>query len=159
MINEGNDNVKLTFDQLQAIDVVEKRLGNLQSEINIATKNLTALKKDTDRIYKEKTYQEELLANLTKQTEDKTKEISDLKANITEHTAMLNNVLAEYKDHTEKIATGKADHSAREDMILKKETELAEKSEELNGKLTEHQNNVSDFFSKVAKLKEVTSTF
>jgi len=159
MLNQETENVKLDFEQLQKIDVVQKRLANLESEINIASKNLTALKKDTDRIYKEKTYQEELLADLTSKTDDKKLQSSKLDESITEHTAMLNKIIEEYKEHKEKITTEKIESSNREEMISKKEAELDEKSKELNEKLVEYTNNVSVFFSKVAKLKEVISTF
>jgi hypothetical protein len=159
MLNQETENVKLTFEQLRQIDVVQKRLSNLESEITIATKNLNALKKDTDRIYKEKMYQEELLANLTTQTDTKKLELIKLGESITEHSNILNKLITEYKEHTEKMTIEKDEHSVKGERISKKEIELNEKSSELNEKLKEYEINVSCFFSKVAKLKDLISSF
>jgi len=61
MIDTPTDNVKLSFDQLQAIDFTQKKLANLESEIKIANKNLKIVITDCDKVIKEKAYREEQL--------------------------------------------------------------------------------------------------
>lgn len=70
MIDTPTDNVKLTFEQMQQIDVVEKRLVVLKNEITISQNLLMGTRMETDRATKEREYQEELLSNLQSQVED-----------------------------------------------------------------------------------------
>jgi chromosome segregation ATPase len=157
--NNTSANPTLTFDQLQAIDVAQKTLANLQSEINNATKVLKGTKMECDRAVKNQAYNEELLGNLTTQVETKTKELADLKESITEKTAMLNELLSQFKEHTDLMTKGKADHDDRETKITKREQELNSKDSQLVKIQFALESEKSDFNSKVAKLKEVISTF
>ena len=61
--NNTTANPTLTFDQLQAIDVAQKTLANLQSEITNATKILKGTKMECDRAIKAQAYHEGLLAD------------------------------------------------------------------------------------------------
>lgn len=70
MIDTPSDNIKLTFEQMQQIDVVEKRLAVLKNEITISQNLLIGTRMEMDRATKEKEYQEELLSNLQTQVED-----------------------------------------------------------------------------------------
>lgn len=70
MIDTPNDNVKLTLEQMQQIDVVEKRLAVLKNEITISQNLLMGTRMEIDRATKEKEYQEELLSSLQNQVED-----------------------------------------------------------------------------------------
>lgn len=70
MIDTPNDNVKLTLEQMQQIDVVEKRLAVLKNEITISQNLLMGTRMEIDRATKEKEYQEELLFSLQNQVED-----------------------------------------------------------------------------------------
>jgi len=157
--NNTSANPTLTFDQLQAIDVAQKTLANLQSEINNATKVLKGTKMECDRAVKNQAYNEELLANLTAQVENKRGELANLTGNVSERTAMLNELLSQFKEHTDLIAKGKADHEARETKITSKEQQLSEQGSALGREKVLHENDKATFNQKVAKLKEVISTF
>ena len=70
MQTSPNENVKLTFEQMQQIDVVEKRLANLQIEVSLATKLLTETRLDSERLTKERIYQNGLLSDLLRKVEE-----------------------------------------------------------------------------------------
>ena len=159
MIETPTTNPTLTFDQLQAIDVAQKTLANLQSEINNATKVLKGTKMECDRAVKNQVYNEELLGNLTAQVETKTKELADLKESITEKTAMLNELLSQFKEHNDKMATAQVAHDERETQIATKELDLASKENKLTKIAFALDSERKELNQKVAKLKEVISTF
>ena len=157
--NNSTSNPTLTFDQLQAIDVAQKTLANLQSEITNATKILKGTKMECDRAIKAQAYHEGLLADLTSQTDTKTLNSSKLDTEITEKTAMLNELLSQFKEHTDKMASENADHTAREVKISQKEKQLSEQGSAIGREKVLFENDKATHNSKVAKLKEVISTF
>jgi hypothetical protein len=157
--NNTTANPTLTFDQLQAIDVAQKTLANLQSEITNATKVLKGTKMESDRAVKEKVYQEELLSDLTLQVESKTITISTLDKDIDEKTTSLNELLSQFKEHTDLMASEKASHDERESKISEKEQQLSNLGNALGKKEIILNNDKADFNSKVATLKEVISKF
>ena len=156
--NETTSNVKLTLEQLQQIDVVEQKLAGLNTQVNVANKNLKVITNDTNRFAREIEAQKPVLESLNNQVEDKKKEIQTLREDIVEKNAMLNQILTEYKEHTEKMALEKRDLEERESQIVAKEKQLSEQGSALGKERILLDNDKADFNSKVAKLKEVIST-
>lgn len=137
---QPNENVKLTFDQLQQIDTVEKRLVNLQSEISIGRDNLTAIRLECEKVTKERLYQEELLAEITKNVE-----VIQGK-----HTDVLNDLQSTSDTLLEvnkKIGETTDLHTKKETALVEKENKIKEQEEELNKK-------VEDFTNKSSRLLE-----
>lgn len=157
--NNESANVKLTLEQLQQIDVVEQKLAGLNTQVSVATKNLKVISNDTIRFAREIEAQKPVLETLTTQVEDKKKEVETLQANIVERTAMLNQLLSEYKEHTNLIAKEQSEHNERETEISSKEQQISKQGNALGIERIMLENDKNDFNSKVAKLKEVISTF
>jgi ABC-type transporter Mla subunit MlaD len=155
MIDTPEKNMELTLEQRQQQNAFQNKLLNLESEVNIATKNLKGIKLESERAEKERKYQEELLANIIPQVEEKTKELKDLQGNITEKTALLNELLAQYKEHADLMVSGKANHDDRESKISSQEADLNERSQSLDKTAERMSKTSEEFFKKVAKLKEV----
>ncbi len=159
MNDQPTDNVKLNFDQLQAIDTAQKRLAVIESEIAIANKTLKGTKLESDRAIKERAYQEELLVEATKQVDSKQAIATKLDEDILEKTSALNTLNVEINDK-------KASQEAREMRIKNDEASVATASNNLLAKervLAEkvrvYEAGAEEFNSKVAKLKEVISIF
>jgi chromosome segregation ATPase len=159
MLDNSQTTIKLTDEQTLQLETYQTRLANLEGEISIATKNIKALKSDTEHAIKEKTYQEEQLATLTSQIETKTLASAKLDEQITEKTAQLNELLSQFKEHTDLMAKGKSDHEVRESKVVSEEQKLAEHTKVVEQLTAERLAEEESFNSKVAKLKEVISTF
>ena len=143
-IEQPNENIKLSLEQLQQIDIVQKRLSVLESEITNANKVLKGTKMEIDRVVKEKAYQEELLAKLLENTK---------KAKI-EYEELLSNVKISKKillDNQEKsrVISSSIDNKSQDISKREKQLIVNEKS---------HDKNVSDFNQKNEKfLKDRSS--
>jgi chromosome segregation ATPase len=157
--NNSTSNPTLTFDQLQAIDVAQKTLANLQSEIVIATKILKGTKMESDRAVKEKLYQEELLENTKTQVEDETKQLNYLTSEIAQSNVILTKLNDEINTKTEIQRKKDVALQDRESAVQKREIEVAKVESSLKEKVSAHAETSQTFNSKVAKLKEVISTF
>ena len=157
--NNSTANPTLTFDQLQAIDVAQKTLANLQSEITNATKVLKGTKMECDRAVKNQAYNEELLAGLTTQVEAKKKELADLLANHTDTSSKLSALNSEIKTKTTEQTTKTAELNDRESLVKSAEEANISNNKMLSISLQKHLGDIKDFNSKVAKLKEVISQF
>ena len=130
MINSPTENVKLTFEQLQQIDVVQKQLANLQSEINIASKSLNVLKKDCDKVTKERIYQEELLSNLTVDV----KKVEDRLGELTKERDTAIAQLDKAREETTKLNSS----NCKKDLELKdRENKLQKEEEDLEKKVAD----------------------
>lgn len=159
MITQETDNVKLTFDQLQAIDTAQKRLAVIESEITNAQKVLKGTKMESDRAVKELAYHEELLADLTAKTEAKNKELIDVKENLNTASEKCDALNKEIKEKEAEQFKKTVELDEREATIAKKEKELSEKGSALGKQEIILNNDKATFNEKVAKLKEVISTF
>ena len=136
--NNQLTNVKLTLEQLQQIDIVEQKLAGLNTQVNVATKNLKVVTNDTNRFAREIEAQKPVLETLNTQVEDKKKEVDALQADIVEKTTQLNELLSQFKEHTNLMASEKAKHDERESKIVSRETELSGQSNALNGSIDIH---------------------
>lgn len=159
MIDTPNENVKLTFDQLQSIDIAQKRLGVLESEIANATKVLRGTKLECDRAVKELDYQNVLLKDITESVNKSKKELEELNLN---KQAVKNILDSLNKEISEKLSV----HTAKENELAERETKVSAKETEINsrhrdlmGKENLHTLDKEDFNKKVAKLKEVLNQF
>ncbi len=159
MINEPTSNPTLTFDQLQAQDASQKILANLQSEINIATKVLKGTKLESDRAVKDKAYQEELLANVKIQVEEETKQANYLTSEIAQSNVILGKLNDEINTKTETQKKKDTALQDRETNLVKAENEYIVRNESLGNAIIEYKTTSETFNTKVAKLKEVISTF
>jgi hypothetical protein len=159
MIETTQDNPKLTFDQLQAIDVVEKRLANLESEVNIATKSLRIAKLDADRATKENIYQNELLAIVSAQVIEKQTKATALDEEIIAKSTQLSEIQSQFVEITNKKTAQEMELKEKEDKASAKELELTKKEEVLNKVETQLTLNIEEFNRKVGTLKQVIETF
>jgi chromosome segregation ATPase len=158
MIDNSNENVKLTFEQMQQIDTVQKRLSNIENEVIIAQKNLNVVNKDVLKATREREYQEELISKLNIEIELKTQEKIKLETAVNEMQSYL-------EEATLKDKELKSEHKTKEIELVQKEHELSEKDKTLcakEEKLTRQESQFSEekniFASKVDKLKEVLPT-
>lgn len=144
MITSSDKNVELTFEQLQQIDVAQKQLANIQSEVSLATKNLGVLGKDCDKVTKERIWQEELLANLNTEVAKKSAELERMNSEIATVDALL-------KDNTEKAKTvGNSNEIKR--------TELKQIEAELLSAKSKHEEAIISFDKQNTQLqKEIAS--
>jgi len=83
MLNQPENNIKLSDEQALAIEETKSRLANLEAEISIANKNLKGIKLENEKAIKEKIYLEELLAGLSPQIESKQSELQKINDSIT----------------------------------------------------------------------------
>ena len=153
------ENVKLSFEQLQAIDTTQKRLAVLESEIAIATKVLKGTKLECDRATKEIAYKNELLDSVNlqvKTVEDNLISLNETLANTREELAKVNSEISTKSS----VQTAKdMEFKDREDGIVAKELALSNKEEVLSKNIAIHESDRKDFNEKIAKLKEVIDTF
>lgn len=157
--NETTSNVKLTLEQLQQIDAVETKLAELNTQIAVANKNLRVITNDSNRLAKERISAETLLADLTTQNETLKKSVDSL-------TETHNKTQTDITNLESEMVAKKAVHDKRETDLndweaksLAIQNSLNKESAELNNNKVLHENDKATFNSKVAKLKEVISTF
>ena len=159
MITNDESNIKLTPEQITAIEYSKSVLLNLEVEISIAQKTIRQVKSESERAIKDKAYQEELLAEVTNQVSASKINLENLTAQINEMIDQLNLLREESKklgiSHQEKST----ELSNREFVVSKKETELCNKEIKHNKDLNDLFIDKTDFDSKVARLKDVTSQF
>lgn len=158
-MEQPTGNVRLKLENLQQLAEVEGRLSNLNNEISIASKNLRILKGDSERATKEKIYQEGLLETANSQLNEKKSEATKLDENLLEKKAQLNQLLVEFSEHSTKMEAEKMAMKDREDKVSAKERELISRESSLMHDEDELDLEEVSFNKKVAKLKEVISTF
>ncbi len=127
-------NVKLTLEQLQQIDLVETRMANLQSELKNGYRDLNILTNDTQRITKEREYQQELLTGLSQQVKDAQAKVDALNTIHSETSTVLANLNAEISSKIADITTKEMALKDREDVNIAKEVELVERESKVSHK-------------------------
>ena len=152
MIETPTENVKLTFEQLQQLDVVQKRLAVLESEMAIATKLLKGTRLEGDRALKEKIYQEELLATVKEKIEKAQKDLDSLVVRVAESSVVLNEKRAESEDIHIAAQQTLGVLNDREDRLAKAEKEYEQKNKELNNK-------IKDFLTEKSTVEEAKKAF
>jgi DNA repair exonuclease SbcCD ATPase subunit len=159
MLNNDTSTIKLTDEQTIQITEVKTRVMNLESEVSIATKNLKSIKGESERAIKDKAYQEELLANVKTQVEEEQKQLNYLISEIANSNTILTKLNTEINIKTETQAKKDKEFSERETTLIQREKEYADKSKKLDENNQIFKGQIDTHNSKVAKLKEVISTF
>jgi hypothetical protein len=157
--NDEEVNIVLTAEQSKAIEETKIRLLNLESEISIASKNLKTLKGETEKSTKDKLYQEELLNSLVSQVTIKQQELVSLVdsiKNASETLGKINSEITAKSQAQEKMVMALKD---REDKVKSEELKLAEHEKIVLKISADVKSEEAEFGKKVAKLKEVISTF
>lgn len=159
MIEAPEKNLELTPEQVEKEAIFRQRLQNLENEISIATKNLKVIKADVEKATKEKTYQEEILSNISSNVEEKTSLFNKINQELIDKNELLYQI-------NSKISSTSAEQEAkvmslkdREDkvtswelLLSKKEKKVAESNQLLESHINTHN-------EKVTKLKAVIALF
>lgn len=124
MIINEEGNVRLTDEQVKAIDVANQRLYGIHNEINSATRTLSALKNDSVVALKDKTYQEEQLSSTVTSVQLAISHLNQVNESVASKTV-------ELSDITQKIAVKGSELVAKENELIKREAEISLKEEEL----------------------------
>jgi len=159
MITQPESNIKLTDKHLAQIEEGENRLSNLESLITIANRNLKVVKLELERTTKDILLQTEKLTALTLQVETKSKELNSITASYSETLAKLSTLNSEIENKTAQYSLKSIQLDDRETKIAQKEKQLSEQGEKLGRETILFNNDKATHNAKVAKLKEVISTF
>lgn len=152
MIKDTNENVKLTFEQLQQIDEVSKQLINLQSEITTAQKILRGTRLEIDRAIKEKTYQEELLEEL----KSTVLSFETKKADLVEQ---INQAITILDETTKRSSDTDLESKIKIDELHKKESELARGEETYSKKVEEFTSRSNQLLEDQLSIKTAKDAF
>lgn len=141
MIKETEEeNVKLSEEENFKLTEAQRRLHVIQNEISLANKNLQLTSRDSEKAYKEKLYQEELLKNIQDQVEALKREKEEISIRLDADVATLNELL-------KKIKEGESVYNI-------KNKQLNEREEKLNKDEEAHKKNVQDFNNKSSQFLE-----
>ena len=157
--NETTSNVKLTLEQLQQIDAVESKLAELNTQIAVKEKNLRVITNDTNRFAREIEAQKPVLEDLKTKVEEETKQLNYLTSEIAQSNTILGKLNDEINAKTETQNKKESEIKDRESIVQQREIEIAKVESSLGVKVSTHAEEVKIHNSKVAKLKEVISTF
>jgi chromosome segregation ATPase len=159
MLTAPTDNIKLTDEHLAQIQEGENRLSSIEALITIANRNLKVAKLELERTTKDILLQTEKLATLAPQIETAETKYKDLTDQFNDGQISLKNLNSEIETKTADLATKITELNDREAKISEKEKQLSEQGSALGREKILHENDKATFNSKVAKLKEVISTF
>lgn len=157
--DNSSENIKLNSEQISAIEETKSRLLNLETEIVIATKNFKGLKADTERITKEKTYQEELLVDVNIRLSSASKsleKIEEKRIQIGDEIAIIN---SEISTKSSSLSSKEVELKNREEEISKKEEYIFDRIEEVTQRELNLEEKEQRFNIKVDKLSELLSQF
>lgn len=137
MLVTPEKSISLNDMQSAQVEEAKNRLLILEGEITIATNNLKVIKADTVKSIKEKTYQEDLLVDLTSKVEQKLKDLGDIQS-------QNNEINEEFEKYKEEISSSRLffekrdkDTKERENNLNLREIEHNKQVEELNRKSNE----------------------
>ena len=122
--NETTSNIKLTLEQLQQIDVVEQKLAGLNTQINVATKNLRVITNDTNRFAREIEAQKPVLEDLKTKVEEETKQLNYLTSEIAQSNTILGKLNDEINAKTETQNKKESEIKDRESIVQQREIEI-----------------------------------
>lgn len=118
MINNEENNLKLTHEQLEAIDLANQRLSVIQTETAIATKALNSMRIESQTALKDKTYQEEQLTITI--------------ALVATNTSRVNQLNEQIEIKVNELASITQNIAVKADELTLRETSILEKEESLN---------------------------
>lgn len=159
MINNSETIIKFSDTEQAQLEEFKNRLSNLESEVSIATRNLRAIKSETERAIKDREYNQGLLNDVLLKLEDKSKALDTIDSAYNETSSKLSALNSEIEEKTKLYDAKDKELSEKEErnIIMQKsldnENNRLQKKEEALNKIQElHE-------QKVAKLKEVISIF
>lgn len=132
MLNAPNKNVELTFDQLQQLDVFQKRLTVLESNISAMTRDLNIVNKEVIKATKEREYQESLLADVSAKISTKQQEFNSLEASVLQVKESISLFQKEETEMRKTLTKKELELSERHESMLLAERKLTEQQQEFN---------------------------
>jgi len=159
MLTAPTDNIKLTDEHLAQIQEGENRLSSIEALITIANRNLKVAKLELERTTKDILLQTEKLATLAPQIETAETKYKDLTDQFNDGQISLKNLNSEIETKTADLATKITELNDREAKISEKEKQLSEQGSAIGREKVLFENDKATHNAKVAKLKEVISTF
>lgn len=158
MTNQESSNVKLSVEQLLQIDAFQKTLANLQSEIDIHSKNLQISRNDSVRLGKEVLYLEGVVKGLgeTRKSLEETNE--RLSNSVAEHQANLSTITAEYSKVKSDISNALVELEQQKKDFSDKEAILNSDREELSRKMANISEQQSSLENKHKILSEALNS-
>jgi predicted nucleic acid-binding Zn-ribbon protein len=153
MLNQPENNLKLSDDQALAIEETKSRLVNLEAEISIANKNLKGIKLENEKAIKEKIYLEELLASLAPQIESKQSELQKINDSITEQSAVLSDLINKAKEQIKVDGAKELELKTREIELKAIESKVFREAEELkeeSAKVAEDKKKIDGFIEQLS---------
>ena len=159
MITAPETNIKLTDEHLAQIQEGENRLSNIESLTTIANRNLKTAKLELERTTKDILLQTEKLTALTSQVDAKNKELESVTASHSETSVKLSTLNNEIETKTATHSAKETELANRESKVVSDEKKLAEHTNVVEQLTSERLAEENIFNAKVAKLKEVISTF
>jgi len=153
MLNQPENNIKLSDEQALAIEETKSRLANLEAEISIANKNLKGIKLENEKAIKEKIYLEELLAGLSPQIESKQSELQKINDSITEQSIVLGGLINEAKEQSNVNGAKELELKTREIELKAIESKVFREAEELKQglvKVAEDKKKIDGFIEKLS---------
>lgn len=159
MITTPETTIKLSDDQTAQLETYQLRLANLQNEISVHNKILSALKNDNARLAQEK---EDTLKSVSKAITDLGEIQTKLAIAQETHGTLSASLVETQKDLATKVTANELkgmELKNKEDSLTKQEFDLNVKESIVNKKMAEHESYKTDFNNKVASLTEAIKTF
>ncbi len=125
MLTQPENTIKLSDEQLLAIEESKSRLANLEAEISIANKNLRSIKLENEKAIKEKIATEELLANLNVEVAKLSEEKEKLINKVAEGETLLGEISETDRVFKEEHAKAKVELTERENVVRDSESKLS----------------------------------
>lgn len=148
MINQPENNIKLSDRDALSIQEAQTRLLNIETLVSISNKNLKTIKIDIENVTKERIGQEDklntlisknqeltdLIASLESTKEIKSKEISDANDELSDIKSKSKAIESKLSKREDAVSAKEVELVTRETSILSKEKEIEEKSRVLDDK-------------------------
>lgn len=155
MINNNEQpNIKLTDEQVLAIEESQRRLASIETQITVQNKNLRIAKTDTENLTKDRFLLEEEVKKLNTQIEPLKKEIGSLseqKYDLITDLSLARSELSEVRASSDRQMTEISEqvkvHEAKEAELIIRETSLVKKEED-------HRAASSELQEKISKINE-----
>lgn len=123
-------NVTLTPEQSFQLEEWKARLAVVQDEIHKANEILSALNANIDVLNKSKVYLDETIEGLRGDLKRLDTAKETLRVEVSHSAALLAEHVAQTTSHITHLRSKEKDHGEREDLLAKKEKELAKKQED-----------------------------
>lgn len=153
-ITNEESNVKLSTEQLLALDKYEKRMNSMRMDIDTHAKNLEALRATNAILDSDRDNLTKCIEDLKPVVEQLKVQISGLNSNIAEAQNQLEKTRAEEILVKQEIATGKQDLADKTARLQANIEQHAAKETKLNNSILVHENDKQELAQKKAILLE-----